>query len=315
MIDRSETGWGKFAQDEIRKIREERENRAEATLGEALRTVQQAEAGGRFGEGRKALQGFLTERKASFGETKAYARAQEALKDLAGRASALVARLEEETRKCLDAGLFPSARACADRIREADPDTFGPAAEALLREAGERERRKEELALEREGMARLEEGRRAAGEAVRSWKILDALGAFEAVRAEAKSPAVWRLVAIETGDLDRLSDFLKALGAAKAAVGKDLTVGGKAGKITDVAGGYVHVVLGPMRTAFRLQDLKPEELGRLAEIGLLASDAKWARALAVYFLYHGLNDKARAILSSLDLTEEEKGFYRAKTGG
>jgi tRNA A-37 threonylcarbamoyl transferase component Bud32 len=315
VIARGDTGWGKFAREDIEKIRAEREREAEAALGEALREARKAEEKERFGQGRKALQDFLSNRKAAFGETKAFVDAQVELKDLVGRAAALVARLEEEARKCLEAGQFPSARACADRIREIDPDTFGSSAETLLREAGERERRKEELAREREGLARLEEARRTAEAAVRAWKIMDAVGAFEAVRAESKSPSVWRLASLETGDLDRLSDFLKALGSAKAAVGKELTIDGKAGKITDVAGGYVHVVLGPARTAFRLQDLKPEELGRLAEIGLLPADAKWARGLAVYFLYQGMTDKARALIGSLELTDEEKEFYKAKTGG
>ncbi|MCU0722638.1 MAG: hypothetical protein MUC63_03305, partial [Planctomycetes bacterium] len=307
--------WQAIALDEIAKVRDARERRAEELAGGPLESAA-AEAGReRFGDAQRLLRAFLADRKAVFGETRAYGKAQDALRDLASRADAFAGKLETEARQAVSSGHFDAARSAAERIRSADPEAFGSRAEAVLREAAEEERKRTEAAQEREALDLLAQARGKARDSVRAGKVMEAVEAFENVRSTAKSAKVWRLAQMEAEDLDRLAEFWKALGEAKDAAGREITVGGKTGKVTTVSGGYVHILLGPARTAFRLQELKTDEVVRLAEIGLLPADAKWKRGLAVYCLYQDRAAKANDLLKGIDLTEEEREFYRGKAGG
>ena len=73
--------------------------------------------------------------------------------------------------------------------------------------------------------------------------------------------------------------------------------------------------IGRARTAFKVQDMKPEEVARLADLGLASADAETRRGLAVYLLYAGMNPKALAVIEGLGLTKAETDFYKSRSRG
>jgi len=307
--------WAEPCLREIEAVKKAREDEAGSLAEPVLKAGKQALGSRRFADIRKAVKAFLGERERIFGKTRAFGKVRALGREIEERASTVVARLEKNLRRKLADADFVGARADADRIREADPDRYGVKALELRREIDGKERIHLDRASDTLGLERLRREREKAIPLVREWKHMEAQEIFLAIRAEEKSEQVRRAAAWELRDLDRLSDFLKALGEAHGAVGKELTIGGKMGKVVDVSRGYVYLDIGRFRTAFRLRNLSAEETVRLAEIGLSLEEKALRMGFGVYLYYAGKRDRAREVLLARDMGDNERKYYEEKLGG
>jgi len=310
IVERFGEGWRGLVLDEVGKIKETRNRRAENAVASLEKAAEDDLDAGRFREARKRVRSFLEANKAFFGPTDAYRRAETLMEEVRTRTERAASRYEEEAVLCLAREAFGRAREASSRLRRIDPERYGAKADALLRRIEEAERRHREAEAEKRELALLEEARERAAGLVRAWKHEAAVDLFLEVRAEVQSLRAREAASADLSDLDRLRDFLKALGEAKGAVGHPMSVGGREGEVVDVAKGYVYLRMGRFKTGFRLEELSVDEVVRLAEMGLPPSNVDLQRGFLVYLLYHGRTARAGEILDTLDLPEEDRERYR-----